>query len=395
MNVPDAMPAPPWQSMFDRLSAAFGRKPDPADDGTEMLIPASVYHDPVRHETEMARLFRRLPVCLGHADQLRDPGGTIAHTIAGVPLLLSRDQRGEVGVFVNACRHRGARLVTREGEACHRKTLSCLYHGWTYGLDGSLLAVPRQDAFPTLDRAARGLRRLPSAIRHGLIWTILDPSRDGAPDMASYLGCVDADLADRGLGRHRFYRQHITRPAANWKLMIEAFLEVYHVKRLHADTIGPFFVDTEAVSDHLGPHQRMLVARDGFAALRATPPPSWDPQAHGTLVHLIFPNSVIVYHPDYISHISVFPMAPDSSLFVHTMLTPEPPENEKARAHWDRSFALIDEQVFNSEDLFICEQIQRGLAAGADDTFQIGRFEANLRRFHETIDTMMVDAPVA
>ena len=81
----------------------------------------------------------------------------------------------------------------------------------------------------------------------------------------------------------------------------------------------------------------------------------------------------------------IFPAGIDRSLFVHTMLTPEVPSDEKARAHWDRSFELIDGKVFNDEDLFICEQIQRGLAAAANDTFLLGRFEHNVRRFHEAI----------
>jgi phenylpropionate dioxygenase-like ring-hydroxylating dioxygenase large terminal subunit len=129
----------------------------------------------------------------------------------------------------------------------------------------------------------------------------------------------------------------------------------------------------------------MLVARGGLAELRDLPPERWDPQRHGTLVHFVFPNSIFVYHPDYTSHLGIFPTGPGQSLFIHTMLTPELPRDDMARAHWDRSFALIDGQVFNREDLFICEQIQRGLASGANEDFLLGRFENNLRRFHETI----------
>ena len=106
-------------------------------------------------------------------------------------------------------------------------------------------------------------------------------------------------------------------------------------------------------------------------------------------MHFIFPNSLIVYHPDYISHMGIFPAGIDRSLFVHTMLTPEAPSDEKARAHWDRSFELIDGKVFNDEDLFICEQIQLGLAAARNGAFVLGRFENNVRRFHETIATSL------
>jgi hypothetical protein len=67
------------------------------------------------------------------------------------------------------------------------------------------------------------------------------------------------------------------------------------------------------------------------------------------------------------------------------MLVPEDPTTEKSRAHWDRSFDLIDRLVFNAEDLVICEQIQRGLAAGYADDFVLGGLEGCVRRFHDTI----------
>ena len=101
---------------------------------------------------------------------------------------------------------------------------------------------------------------------------------------------------------------------------------------------------------------RILVGRDGFAAIRELPPEDWDPRVHGSLVHFIF-------HPDYTSHLGMFPVAVDQTLFVHTVLTPELPADQKAQAHWERSFDLMDGEVFNNEDLFICEQVQAGLPA--------------------------------
>jgi Rieske 2Fe-2S family protein len=189
---------------------------------------------------------------------------------------------------------------------------------------------------------------------------VLDPAADGADsnrtlDIAGYLGDLDRDLEAISIGRHRFYRQHAVRRATNWKLIVDAFLEVYHVTRLHAGTIGSFFADSVSVGDAIGLHQRYLVARDRTAEIRALPPEHWSPQVHGTLVHFVFPNSIIVYHPDYISHLGMFPSAPDETLFIHTMLTPKLPADAKEEAHWARSFELMDGRVFNGEDLAICE----------------------------------------
>jgi phenylpropionate dioxygenase-like ring-hydroxylating dioxygenase large terminal subunit len=379
----------PWQGLFERLVCEWGERQSPEWDDAETALPAAVYTDADQYQAELGALFRRLPLCLGSADQLGAPGCVFARHVAGLPLLVTRDASGVIRVFLNACRHRGARLMMGEESVCRRSSLSCLYHGWTYSLDGRLVSVPRREAFPTLDTATHGLRQLPSAVRHGMIWVQLDASCTEPPDIVAHLRELDDDLAAIGLGSHLFFRQNVVERKANWKLIIDAFIEYYHIKRLHASTVGQYFADTKAVADYVGPHMRILVAREDFREVMQLSPEQWSPQRHGTLVHFIFPNSLIIYHPDYISHVGVFPVAIARSLFVHTVLTPEVPANEKAQAHWDRSFDLVDGKVFNDEDLFICEQIQLGLAAAEDDTFLLGRFEHNLRRFHATIATSL------
>ena len=385
------MTTPHWQNLFERLLGELDGRSNPDWQADQSTLDPAVYRDPGRHARERDRLFRRQPLCLGHADQLARPGSVLAHDLCGVPVLMTRARDGAVRVFLNVCRHRGARLVADEGTLCQRQSLSCPYHAWTYRLDGALAGVPVPEAFPALDRRLLGLRELPSAVRHGLIWAVLDPDADKAAlDIAGHLGALDRDLEATAIGRHRFYRQHAVLRAANWKLIVDAFLEVYHVRRLHAGTIGPFFSDAVSVSDAVGPHQRMLVARgERTLEIRDLPPERWSPQVHGTLVHYVFPNSIIVYHPDYISHLGLFPRAADETLFIHSMLTPTAPADAKAEAHWARSFELMDAGVFNGEDLPTCEQIQRGLGCGANDGLILGRLEQNLHRFHGSVDAAL------
>ena len=367
---------------------SLANEPDGAAD--QATLDPAIYCDPDRFERERERLFRRLPLCLGHADQLAEPGSVLAREFCGVPVLMTRARDGAVRVFLNVCRHRGARLVAGEDAPCRRQSLVCPYHGWTYRLDGGLAGVPRREAFPSLEPHRLGLRELPSAVRHGLVWAVLDPDAGLTPlDMGPYLGGLDSDLEAIGMGHHRFYRQHAVKRATNWKLIVDAFLEVYHVTRLHAGTIGAFFADSVSVGDAVGRHQRYLVARECTPEIRGLPPERWSPQMHATLVHFIFPNSIIVYHPDYISHLGMFPCAADETLFVHSMLTPQAPADAKAEAHWARSFELMDTGVFNGEDLVVCEQIQRGVGSGANDRLILGRLEQNLRRFHGSLDAAL------
>jgi Rieske 2Fe-2S family protein len=376
-----------WQPLFERLMAEMDHRSSADWQAPQVALDPAIYHAEDRFAAERQHLFGRLPLCLGHADQL-EPGSVLALEFCGVPVLMTRGRDGALGVFLNVCRHRGARLVGEQGEVCRKQSLVCPYHGWAYRLDGSLAGVPRAEAFPDLDKGQRGLRRLPSTVRHGLVWAMLDPGAE-LPDMAAYLGELDRELEAIGIGNHRFYRQHAVSRDANWKLIVDAFLEVYHVTRLHAATIGPFFSDAIAVNDGVGRHVRALIAREDTPAIRSLPPQQWSPQRHGTLVHFVFPNSLLIYHPDYISHLGLFPDAADRTLFVHTMLIPEKPSDDKAEAHWRRSFELIDGGVFNDEDLVICEQIQRGLKSGANEALIVGRLEHNLHRFHASVDAAL------
>lgn len=390
-------PVPHWQDLFRRLLAEMDSRTSPDWQAQQATLDPALYTDRARFEHERDRLFLRLPICLGPLDQLGEPGSALAREICGVPVLLTRSRDGDVKAFLNVCRHRGARLVTEEATPCRRQSLVCPYHGWTYRLDGTLAGVPLAEAFPDLEKHTLGLRELPSAVRHGMIWAVLTPPAEGeaiaTPDIGSFLGSVDDDLAAIDLGGHSLYRQHAIKRAANWKLIVEAFLEIYHVKRLHAGTIGPFFADAVSVSDEVGPHIRFLAARDRTTEIRDLPPEHWSPQIHGTLVHLAFPNSIFIYHPDYISHLGLFPTAPDETLFVHSMLTPHAPINgasgDKAAAHWAHSFDLLDGGVFNGEDLPMCEQIQRGLRSGANTKLIVGRLEQNLQRFHKSLDAAL------
>jgi phenylpropionate dioxygenase-like ring-hydroxylating dioxygenase large terminal subunit len=359
---------------------AAGRATDPAPIAAR--IPVSNYTDPARFAAEHQRLFLRQPQIIGHETQFPEAGDAMVWDWLGLPLITLRDKDGGIATFKNVCRHRGMRLVQEQGQA-RLRSMVCPYHQWTYGLDGALRNIPRSEMFADVDPASMGLARVATEVRHGLVWV----QAEGEMDLDAHLAELGRDLDEFGMADHHFCQQSVRTVDANWKLIQDAFLDAYHVTRLHKDTVGAFFPDSLAESDLIGRHTRSAVARKEIEQAVDLPDGALDLKRHATFSYTVFPGSVLVFQPDYPAIISVFPLGPGQSVFVHSMLTPHPPATDEERDHFERSFRLIDEGVFAAEDVFVAVGTQRGLASGANDHLLFGGLEAAAVRFHELVDS--------
>jgi Rieske 2Fe-2S family protein len=348
------------------------------EQGLPARLEVSRYLDPRRLQAELA-LMRRGPVILGHGASL-PRGGRLALERLGLPLLLSRDADGQVHGHYNVCRHRGMRLAGPGAAQC--RNLVCPYHGWTYALDGRLTGLPHREAF---DELPQGLRAFPLVERHGLLWGWPEPEGRLPPQaLDAWLEGIGPELDWFGLGEAAVFRQVEVEKRCNWKLIVEAFVEGYHIRVLHRDSIFPFFLDASAVSEPVGPHFRSAAARRGMA--ERAPGAAPDLRLDCTFTHYLFPNTVLIFHPDYCSLITLWPLAADRVLWSHALLVPRELLTPELLPHWEKSFALIEQGVFQGEDLYACEGIQAGLASGANSHLSAGRLEYVLGQLHAEWD---------
>jgi phenylpropionate dioxygenase-like ring-hydroxylating dioxygenase large terminal subunit len=363
---------------------------------TEMALSEADYLDPAQAARERDAI-RLRPALVAAAGELPEPGDFVTARVAGVPVLVARQEDGSVRAFRNVCRHRCATVVA--ASSGRSKAFSCPYHGWTYALDGALRVVPdAADSFPALDQAENGLLELPVAERHGLIWLrpVSDKYRYSTTnhsrvlDIGGYLGAdVDRELGELGLADYHFLRGQTFEQPANWKLIMDGFLEVYHVRYLHPKTVGKITISNVFIVDQLGEHLRMASARKDIEKLRPSDGEQPDILPGIILTYALMPTTVLVYVRDHVEVWSIEPHESDPGRCRITLrfLVPELPETDKAKSYWERNWDTVVGAV-HDEDWEMARRIQAGLDAGSANPMTLGRNELGLHHFHRHLTRM-------
>ena len=355
--------------------------------GTSAQAPA-IYANPVTDYTcpeqaalETQKLFREQPLVMGFTGDLPKPGDYLTNDLAGPPILVVRGDDGKVNAFLNVCRHRGAKVA--QGCGSGKKVFTCPYHGWSYDRRGALVGLPEERLFGTIDRAAYSLRRLPAAEKHGLIWVRPTPGPDFDPD--EMLGDLAPELAAYNLGSCVHWETRRIRQRMNWKLVVDTFLEAYHIKILHKATIGAIFRSLIA-SDAYGRNLRVTMARTPIGELRKQPEAEWDVMNNIIAIYVLFPNTVFIWQKDHAETFRIYPAGDgtDDAVMDVSLYTPEPALTEKAKAHWAKNMDLVI-RVVETEDFPVGEDIQRGFRSGAQDSIIFGRNEPGLHHFHASV----------
>ncbi len=357
------------------------------DEGESWREPVENYLNPMRF-TEELRLLRAMPSVFVPAAAIPNPGDHVERVAFGVPLFAVRGRDGRARVFRNACRHRGFALV--EGAGCSR-ALVCRYHGWTYRLDGTLAHVPHPDAFPGLDTSARGLVEVTSCEVDGLIVIgALDAAAAGSRDYAhgAMAWLTDGSAwRDKLLPAERLVFVESTVRAMNWKVLVEQFLEGYHIRSTHQDTFFPVQYDDLNVVETFGPNSRITFPYRNIERLRDRPQSTWTTNARVTYLYQLFPNVMLATFPDLISMVVIDPVDVDrSTVTVYSMVRPDVAERDLLNPETNLAGAgsFIGRGLV--EDNEMSAGVQRGLHSGANPFVEFGRHESAIGHFHATLD---------
>ena len=192
--------------------------------------------DPEILKLEKKRVFNTCWIYAGHDSEVSSPGDFVTRTVAGRPVIMTRDSKSGMRLFLNTCRHRGAQ-VCRERSG-NTKRFYCFYHGWSYDNDGALVAVPGDDAYPdSFDRSELGLMQVPRFEQYKGFWFVcFDRS---APSLDTYLSGAK-EYIDLVVDQSQSQEMEIVTGVqeydveANWKLLVENSFDDYHLHSTHS-----------------------------------------------------------------------------------------------------------------------------------------------------------------
>lgn len=348
-------------------------------------IPAGRYTDPEFLKLEADHLWRRSWLYACHMDDLPSPGSYVLWKKTGTPILIVRGKDDVVRAFYNTCRHRGAPLV--KSECGKQDGFVCGYHGWTYALDGRLVNLRDKRDFPGLDLSTRPL--LPVRCERFYNWIFINEDPDAEP-LVAHFGPFHDYFRQFQPECWRFVAKESFDVRCNVKVLLDAFLEVYHLKSIHQNTVDRFL-------DHRG--TTIALYRNGHS-LMITPNrrPEWqDPgtrgmrrietatviSSHNNPSFNFYPNLVVPVDPTGAPFLLFWPTGNATMRIECHWFAPDwgdgpLPELWKTRiANFDR---ILD------EDLQFAAQIQESLMSPGFRGIPLSYQERRIYHWHEELD---------
>jgi nitrite reductase/ring-hydroxylating ferredoxin subunit len=319
-------------------------------------MAGAFYTSPAFLELEREELFRKQWVCVGHVGALASVGDYFTSELVGEPLLIVRDSPTSIRVLSNVCRHRGSPVAQGAGKAAR---FVCSYHGWTYALDGRLLASPLIREGAHFAKKSCALPQFASEVWQGYVFVNLDGL---APPLAAALSPIEPYIRNYHPAEQHFLHEAEEMWNTNWKCLVENFMEGYHLSPLHAKTLHP--VTPTALCEKLpdGP------AFTGYRANFHADCPERGPfhpdltlqERRSDVFYCVYPSFVVGFCPHFTLYMCVRPLTVDT-LAVRWGLT---------GVANDRQAPVVQDylqlcKAFCEEDRLQLERLTRGLKSRA------------------------------
>jgi choline monooxygenase len=343
------------------------------------VVDAATYTDPVRYQRELEQVFYKswVPACPS-----QDIGAARDYVLfeeMGQSVVVARGDDGVVLAWHNVCQHRGARIVEASGN-CASGRFTCPWHGFQYDLTGKVRFTPMRSEFDAalLD----GLRAVPVRATEfaGFVWICL--SRETA-DLKSYLGEIGTELDWFGLEKFETRFRFDLTLNANWKLVVDAFNETWHVPFTHHATLSSIVEWGKAHLRICDPHSWMTIPVKGLTD-RAEP--GADHRAAHITHYLAFPNTIFSCFPTHLQTWNIWPVSPTQTHFTAWGMVgpcPEGTSEEKWARQNERDWQhFVD---VSSEDAGVIDGWGKVAHSLGQQRYMFNTAEGRLTAFHREI----------
>ena len=356
---------------LEQILASYNERASLAEAST---IPAPWYVDARIAELESKTVFSKSWLMVGRADQVERPGQFVTANVAGEPIVVVRGNDGVLRGFFNVCRHHAAAVVT---EPCGQASiLHCPYHGWNYGLDGTLKGTPEFEGVKNFDRQKNGLVPVKADIWESFVFVNLDPQ---ATPLKTFLGGLVKRVAPLGLSKLHYFDRRVYDIHCNWKVFVDNYLDGgYHVPHLHKslNSVLDYKQYTIENEDRYCLQSSPMVSGTEDAAIATTR------KGDRAWYFWQYPNLMINHYQGYMDTNLVLPLDVDHCRVIFDFYFAEVDEVHR---EYNQQSVAVGARV-QEEDLGICEAVQQGLKSRA---YQAGRLsvrrEAGEHLFHRLL----------
>nr|AFG28558.1 choline monooxygenase [Atriplex canescens] len=340
----------------------------PAEDA--LTPPSSWYTEPAFYAHELDRIFYKGWQVAGYSDQVKEANQYFTGTLGNVEYLVCRDGEGKVHAFHNVCTHRASILACGSGK---KSCFVCPYHGWVYGMNGSLTKASKATAEQSLNPDELGLVPLKVAVWGPFILISLDRSSREVGDVGSeWLGSCAEDVKAHAFDPNLQFIHRSEFPIeSNWKIFSDNYLDSsYHVPYAHKYYATELDFDT---------YQTDMVGNVTIQRVAGTSNNGFNRLGSQAFYAFAYPNFAVERYGPWMTTMHIVPLAPRKCKLVVDYYIEKSKLDDKD--YIEKGIAINDN--VQKEDVVLCESVQKGLETPA---YRSGRYvmpiEKGIHHFH-------------